>query len=44
MIQEEKERVIKIAYEWLSFNLTDLPIKEQKFWIDDFVNYLDINL
>ncbi len=44
MTQEEKERAIKIAAEWLSLNLTNLSIEEQKFWIDDFVSYLDINL
>lgn len=44
MTQEEKERAIKIAAEWLSLNLTNLSIEEQKFWIDDFANYLDINL
>ena len=44
MTQEEKERVIKIASEWLSLNLTMLPVDEQKFWVEDFVNYLDINL
>ena len=41
MTQSEKERCIKIAAEWLVLNL---PENDKEFWIDDFVNYLDINL
>ena len=44
MTQEEKENTIRIAADWLSLNLTMLPVDEQKFWVEDFVNYLDINL
>ena len=42
MTQEEKEHVIKIAAEWLVLNLPDET--DKKFWIEDFVNYLDIQL
>ena len=42
MSQEEKERVIKIAVGWLELNLPDET--DKKFWIEDFVNYLDIQL
>ena len=42
MSQEEKERVIKIAAEWLKLNLPDET--DKNFWIEDFANYLDIQL
>lgn len=42
MTQEDKERTIKIAAEWLELNLPDET--DKRFWIEDFVNYLDIQL
>ena len=42
MTQEDKERTIKIAVEWLELNLPNET--DKKFWIEDFVNYLDIKL
>jgi len=42
MTQEDKEQVIKIAAEWLELNLPDKT--DKRFWIEDFVNYLDIQL
>lgn len=42
MTQKEKERVIKIAAMWLELNLSDET--DKRFWIEDFVNYLDIEL
>lgn len=42
MTQEEKERVIKIAAEYLVLNLPDET--DKRFWVEDFVNYLDIEL
>lgn len=42
MTQEDKERAIKIAAEWLELNLPDEA--DKRFWIEDFVNYLDIQL
>jgi len=42
MTQEDKERAIKVAAEWLELNLPDET--DKRFWIEDFVNYLDIQL
>ena len=42
MTQEDKERAIKIAADWLELNLPNET--DKKFWIEDFVNYLDIHL
>ena len=42
MTQEYKERAIKIVAEWLELNLPDET--DKRFWIEDFVNYLDIQL
>jgi len=42
MTQKDKERAIKIATEWLELNLPDEA--DKRFWIEDFVNYLDIQL
>ncbi len=41
MTQAEKKRCIKIAAEWLMLNLSE---DDREFWVDDFVNYLKINL
>ena len=42
MTQKEKELVIILAAEWLELNLPDET--DKRFWIEDFVNYLDIQL
>ena len=41
MKQEDKERCIKVAAEWLLLNL---PEEDREFWVKDFVDYLDIEL
>ena len=42
MTQEDKERAIKVATEYLVLNLPDEI--DKRFWVEDFVNYLDIEL
>jgi hypothetical protein len=42
MTPGEKEHTIKIAAEWLELNLPNET--DKRFWIEDFVNYLDIQL
>ena len=42
MTQKDKEHAIKIAAEWLKLNLPDET--DKRFWVEDFVNYLDIQL
>ena len=44
MTKEEKERVIKIAAEWLNLNLTEFSQEEREFWIRDFIEYMDITV
>ena len=44
MAPEEKERCIRIVAEWLNINLSNYPEEERKFWVEDLVNYLDIEL
>jgi len=41
MTHAEKEKCIKLAAYWLTSNL---PEDDKEFWIDDFLNYLDIHL
>lgn len=31
---------IKKASFWLECNLSDRPIEDRKFWVEDFVNYM----